>query len=64
MGWPGSLRAGPSHRTLGRHYGWNIEKMFSKLKTYLRKAAARSVDRLIEAMGKELQMITHEYIYE
>jgi transposase len=39
-----------------------IEKMFSKLKTYLRKAAARSVDRLIEAMGDGLRLVTHEDI--
>lgn len=37
-----------------------IEKMFSKLKTYLRKAAARSVDRLIEAMGDGLRSVTQE----
>jgi transposase len=39
-----------------------IEKMFSKLKTYLRKVAARSVDRLIEAMGDGLRSVTHEDI--
>jgi transposase len=39
-----------------------IEKMFSKLKTYLRKAATRSVDRLIEAMGDGLRLVTHEDI--
>jgi transposase len=32
-----------------------IEKMFSKLKTYLRKAAERTVDGLYEAMGEGLQ---------
>jgi transposase len=36
-----------------------IEKLFSKLKAYLRKAAARSVDRLIEAMGEGLRSVTH-----
>ena len=36
-----------------------IEKMFSKLKTSLRKAAARSVDRLIEAMGEGLRSVSH-----
>ena len=39
-----------------------IEKMFGKLKTYLRKVAARSVDRLIEAMGDGLRSVTHEDI--
>lgn len=39
-----------------------IEKMFSKLKTYLRKVAARSVDRLIESMGDGLRLVTHEDI--
>ena len=39
-----------------------IEEMFSKLKTYLRKAAACSMDRLTEAMGEELRLITHEDI--
>jgi transposase len=31
-----------------------IEKMFSKLKTYLRTAAERTVDGLYEAMGEGL----------
>ncbi len=39
-----------------------IEKMFSKLKAHLRKAAARSVDRLIEAMGDGLRSVTHQDI--
>ena len=39
-----------------------IEKMFGKLKTYLRKVAARSVDRLIEAMGDGLRSVRHEDI--
>jgi transposase len=34
-----------------------IEKVFSKLKAYLRSAAARSVDGLIEAMGDALRSI-------
>ena len=56
MGWPGSLRAGPSHRALGRHYGRNIERLFSKLKAALRSAAAaRTVDALIEAIGEGLR---------
>jgi transposase len=39
-----------------------IEKMFSKLKAYLRKAAARAVDRLIEAMGDGLRSVTQQDI--
>jgi transposase len=39
-----------------------IEKMFSKLKTSLRKAAARTVDRLYEAMGDGLRSVTHQDI--
>jgi transposase len=39
-----------------------IEKMFSKLKTYLRKAAARTVDRLYEAMGDGLRSVTRQDI--
>ncbi len=39
-----------------------IEKMFSKLKTFLRKAAARTVDRLYEAMGDGLRSVTHQDI--
>jgi transposase len=35
-----------------------IEKMFSKLKAYLRKAAARTVDRLYEIMGDALRSVT------
>ena len=34
-----------------------IEKVFSKLKAYLRSAAARTVDGLIEAMGDALRAI-------
>ena len=34
-----------------------IEKMFSKLKTYLRKVARRTVDGLYEAMGDGLGMV-------
>jgi transposase len=39
-----------------------IEKMFSELKAYPRKAAARSVARPIEAMGDGLRSVTHEDI--
>ena len=39
-----------------------IEKMFSKLKTSLRKAAARTVDRLHEAIGDALRTVTHRDI--
>jgi transposase len=39
-----------------------IEKMFSKLKAHLRKAAARTVDRLYEAMGDALRSVTHQDI--
>jgi transposase len=39
-----------------------IEKMFSKLKAYLRKAAARTVDLLYEAMGEALRSVTHQDI--
>ncbi len=58
MGWPGSPRAGPTHRALGRHYGWYIEEMFSKLKAFLRKVAARTVDALIDAIGDGLRSVT------
>jgi transposase len=34
-----------------------IEKVFSKLKAYLRSAAARTVDGLIEAMGDALRAV-------
>jgi transposase len=39
-----------------------IEKLFSKLKAYLRTAAARTVDRLYEAMGDALRSVTHQDI--
>jgi transposase len=39
-----------------------IEKMFSKMKTVLRKAAARTVDRLHEAIGDGLRSVTHQDI--
>ena len=35
-----------------------IEKLFSKLKAYLRKAAARTVDALYEALGDALRTVT------
>ncbi len=31
--WPGSPRAGPPHRALGGHYGWNIERCFEDQKS-------------------------------
>jgi hypothetical protein len=34
--------------------------MFSKLKALLRKAAARTVDRLHEAIGDALRTVTHQ----
>jgi putative transposase len=34
-----------------------IERLFSKLKAWLRKAKARTVDALIEAMGEALRAI-------
>ena len=37
-----------------------IEKMWSKVKAYLRKAKARTLDALIEAIGKALKTITHQ----
>jgi transposase len=37
-----------------------IEKLFSKLKAYLRKVAARTVDGLYEAMGDGLHLVTHQ----
>ena len=39
-----------------------IEKMFSKLKTYLRTAAARTVDGLYEAMGDGLRTVIEQDI--
>ena len=39
-----------------------IEKMFSKRKTFLRKAAARTVDRLHEAIGDALRTVAHDDI--
>ena len=54
---PGSPRAGPPYRSLGRHYGWHIEQLFSKLKAWLRKAKARTIDALIDAMGGALRAI-------
>jgi transposase len=39
-----------------------IEKMFSKLKASLRKAAARTVDRLHGAIGDALRSVTHQDI--
>ena len=35
-----------------------IEKLWSKLKTYLRKAAARTFDRLLAALGEALETVT------
>jgi transposase len=35
-----------------------IERMFSKLKAALRKAAARAVEALIDAMGEALRSVT------
>ena len=35
-----------------------IEELFSKLKAFLRTAAARTVDALIEAMGDALRAVT------
>ena len=34
-----------------------IERLFSKLKAWLRKAKARTVDALIEAMGEALRAV-------
>ena len=39
-----------------------IEKMFSKFKGYLRTRAARTVDRLYEAIGDALHTVTHQDI--
>jgi transposase len=39
-----------------------IEKMFSKLKTYLRTAAERTVDGLYEAMGEGLRTVVDQDI--
>jgi hypothetical protein len=33
--WPGSRRAGPPHRALGGHHGWNIELFFKWIKQNL-----------------------------
>ncbi len=33
--WPGSPRAGPPHRALGGHYGWNIEVTFEESRAHL-----------------------------
>ena len=58
MRWPGSLRAGPPHRALGGHYGWNIEEMFSKFKEFLRRVGARAKEHLYEAIGEGLREVT------
>lgn len=39
-----------------------IEKIFSKLKSFLRQAAARRVDRLHEAIGDAPRSVTHQDI--
>ena len=39
-----------------------IERLFSKLKTALRSAAARTVDAVIEAMGEALRAVRLEDI--
>ena len=39
-----------------------IEKMWSKMKAYLRKRKARSSDELVDAIGEALTKITHEDI--
>jgi transposase len=39
-----------------------IERLFSKLKAALRKAKARTIDALIEAIGEALQAVTEEDI--
>jgi transposase len=36
-----------------------IEEMFSKTKAFLRTVAARTIDRVINAMGKALDRVTH-----
>ena len=35
-----------------------IEELFSKVKTYLRKVAARTFDTVVTAMGEALQLVT------
>src|SRR5206468_3944805 len=39
-----------------------IERMFSKLKAYLRTAAARTVEGLYEALGEALRTVTDQDI--
>ncbi len=40
------------------HCGWFIEEAFSKIKAILRKAAARTREALIEAMGRALPAVS------
>lgn len=62
MQWPGSPRAGPPYRSLGRHYGWYIEEMFSKVKGAMRSAAGRTKEAVYEAFGSALHDVTQENI--
>lgn len=39
-----------------------IEKMWSKIKAYLRKAKARDIEALYEAVGKAMDRVSHEDI--
>jgi hypothetical protein len=38
----GSLRAGPPHRALGRHFGWNIELFYRQFKQTFGRRKLRS----------------------
>jgi hypothetical protein len=54
----GSPRAGPPYRSLGGYYGWHIERLWSKVKAYLRRVAARSKDSLYGALGEAMESVT------
>ena len=58
MRWRGSVPSRATGRALGGHYGWNIEKLFSKLKAHLRKAKARTVESLRDAIGEGLRTVS------
>jgi hypothetical protein len=57
MRWPGPIPSRAPQRALGGHYGWNIERLFSKVKERLRAAKARTIEALIAAMGEALREV-------
>jgi hypothetical protein len=57
--WPGSLRAGPPHRALGGHYGWNIELNLRHLKQTMKMDVLKC--RTVDGVLKELAVYALVY---